>query len=106
VACYVHSIIFALSFYMQQVYGDRGAKIKGELPYLNINYNIQTFYLFYKKGEKILLKSSYKWFCKTTKRERLLHLTISLILLFYKMLLNLISFSLRFDCRILKALRK
>jgi hypothetical protein len=28
VTCCIHRIIFALSFYIQQVYGDRGVKIK------------------------------------------------------------------------------
>jgi hypothetical protein len=58
----------------------------------NIDCDIQTFCLFLQKGEKFLLKSSYIWFYKTKKRKRLLHLIISLILLFYKTLSNLTSF--------------
>jgi hypothetical protein len=43
---------------MQRVYGDRGAKIKGGSLISNINCEIQSFYLFYKKGEKNFARSN------------------------------------------------
>jgi hypothetical protein len=52
VACYIHIIIFVLSFYIQQVYGDRGAKIKGKLLYLILIIIFKLFVYFIKMGRE------------------------------------------------------
>jgi hypothetical protein len=73
----------------------------------NIDCDIQIFCLFLqKRGRKFCSSLHTSDFAKTTKRVRLLHLIISLILLFCKTLLNLISFFLRFDYRILRSFKR
>jgi hypothetical protein len=54
---------------MQQVYGDRGAKIKGELPYLIPIVIFKFFCLFYKKGRKFCSSLHTFGFANNKKEE-------------------------------------